>query len=169
VRNTDPTNTFWVERSENHVGHEVSIDDLMITNTLIITSTNMDDKGPKRIRPGDKLSDDGAVSPDDDTQSDVISLRIYADNNGKPGQFIGNFMSAAQTIRRAHGDGVRREQDGRHTVNFTVEPTTNYVVQASDDLRHWTNVGTINTNEPAAHFTDDNSTNHPSRYYRLQQ
>ena len=167
VRNNDSTNTFWVQRFTSRTNRMVTLDDLMTNTPVVMTTTNMDDH-PKRMRPGDRLSDDDDAGVDDN-DSEVVSLQVFADDNGKPGHMIGNFMSSAQTIRRSRIEGAHREHDGRHTLDFTVEPTTNYVVQASDDMLHWTNIGVINTNRPDAHFTDDDFTNRPSRYYRLQQ
>ena len=167
VRNNDRTNTFWVQRVSVRTNLLVTLDDLMTNTAVVMSATNLDDK-PKRLLPGDRLSDDDNAGADD-KDSEVTSLQIFADNKGKPGKLIGTFMSAAHTIRRSHGNGVHTETDGRHTADFTVEPGTNYVVQASEDMIHWTNVATICTNRPDAHFTDDNSTNRPSRYYRLQQ
>jgi hypothetical protein len=167
VRNTDHTNTFWVQRLTVRTNRNVTLDELMTNNPVVMSTTNMDDH-PKRLVPGGRLSDDDDAGADD-TDSEVVSLQIFADNNGHPGHIIGNFLSSAQTIRRSRVEGVHREQDGRQTLNFTVEPTTNYIVQASDDMLHWTNIGLINTNRPDARFTDNDSTNLPSRYYRLQQ
>lgn len=168
VRNTDPTNTFWVERAENRTNREVRLEELMTTNGVITVATNMDDK-PKRLRPGDRLSDDNTISPDDDTQSTVTSLRIYSDNNGKPGPLVGTFMSAAVVLSRSRVEHVRRENDGSSTVSFAVEPGTNYTVHVSNDLLHWTNAGVINTNRSIAQHHDDAATNAPVRYYRLVQ
>jgi hypothetical protein len=167
IRNTDPTNTFWVQRSSMRTNRNVTLDELMTTNVLITATTNLDDK-PKRLRPGDRLSDDD-VAGADDTESDVLSLQIFRDDGGKPGTLIGNFMSSARTIRRARGESIRQERDGRQTINFTVEPTTNYTVQATDDMIRWEDIGSLSTNRPDAQFTDDHSTNHPTRYYRLRQ
>ncbi len=167
VRNNDRTNTFWVQRITVRTNRLVTLDDLMTNNPVVMSGTNVDDR-PKRLRPGDRLSDDDNAGPDEN-DSEMTSLQVFADNNGRSGNLIGNFMSAAHTVRHARGQGVHREADGRHTADFTVEPGTNYVVQASEDMIHWTNVATISTNRPDAHFTDDNSTNRPSRYYRLQQ
>jgi hypothetical protein len=166
VRNNDRTNTFWVQRSVVRTNRNVSLDELMATNALITATTNLDDK-PKRLRPGDRISDDDTAGADD-ADSEVMALQVFADNNGQPGRLIGNFMSSAQTIRRPRAE-IHREQDGRRTINFTVEPATNYTVQATDDMVHWTGIGTINTNRPDARYTDDDATNHVARYYRLLQ
>lgn len=167
VRNTDGTNTYWVQRVTVHTNRNVTLNELMTNNPVVLSGTNLEDH-PKRLLPGGKMSDDDDAGVDD-AASEVMSVQVFADNHGKPGHIIGTFMCSASTARRSRVEGIHPEKDGRHTVDFTVEPTTNYVVQASDDMIHWTNVGTIHTNQPAAHFTDDGSTNRPSRYYRLQQ
>ena len=167
VRNTDRTNTYWVQRLSSSTNRNVRLDELMSTNVVVIAATNVDDR-PKILRPGDVLRDDDDGSTNE-VESQVTSLQIFADNKGKPGHIIGNFMSSAQTIRRSHVEGIHREHDGRHTLDFRIEPATNYVVQASEDSLNWTNIGSITTNQPLAHFTDDDSTNHAARFYRLKQ
>lgn len=166
VRNPDGTNTYWVQRLTARTNRLVSLDDLMTTNGVVMCATNMEDH-PKRLSPGGRLSDDDDSGTNDVT-CDVMSLRIFADNNGKPGHLIGDFMSSGQSIRGSRAEGVHRGGDGRKTVDFTVEPTTNYIVQCTEDMVHWTNIGSLHTNRSVAHFIDDDSTNHPVRYYRLQ-
>lgn len=167
IRNPDSTNTFWVERASIRTNREVSLDDLMTTNDVIVATTNLDDH-PKRLRPGDRLSDDDVIAGDD-SQSEVLSLRIYSDNHGNPGPLIGTFMSAAVTRSRSRAESIHRGHDGRTRVGFAVEPGTNYVVQVSDDMVHWVNAGVIQTNSATAQYQDDSATNRPTRYYRLLQ
>ncbi len=167
VRNTDGTNTYWVQRLTARTNATVSLDDLMMTNLVVRSTTNMDDH-PKRLGPGARLSDDDDAGTNDIT-SELLCLQVFADNNGKPGHLIGNFMSSGQTLRGSRAEGIHRGADGRHTVDFTVEPTTNYIVQCSEDLLHWTNIGSIHTNHSSAHFTDNGATNRTKAYYRLQK
>ena len=60
--------------------------------------------------------------------------------------------------------------DGQTGVHLMIEgePGGNYIVEASNDLAHWTNIATLHNVNGSLPFTDPAATNLPQRYYRAR-
>jgi uncharacterized repeat protein (TIGR03806 family) len=80
------------------------------------------------------------------------SVRLGAAVTGQPPRW-----SSVQFDRQT---GIHLEMDG--------ELGANYAVEASDDLVHWTNLGTLQNLNGSVSFTDSDATNFPQRYYRAR-
>ena len=101
----------------------------------------------------------------------VPGTRLYWSVQSIDPSFAGSpFAPETSVVVQPFFDNWSRRGDGAFQAQFNVQSGTNYTIQASTDMIHWSDVFdfTFGTSGPVL-FTDPTATNYPVRFYRFGQ
>ncbi len=105
---------------------------------------------------------------DNDGRLDLLATGL--DGGGNPELRVYHNNTAAGNTSAPRINGFKTLANSGHQLSFDGQIGFGYTVWASTNLIHWTVLGTPNDGSPANfHFSDNQSTNLPYRYYRLSQ
>jgi hypothetical protein len=110
-----------------------------------------------------------------DTIPDVVfdlAVSMYAKTNTT---FKDTYAYRANRIPDLYSTQARAVEDLRVTydtaeplLQFSADPTKTYVIEASEDLQAWQQIGDATPlGNGLFEFTDTNAANYPARYYRV--
>jgi hypothetical protein len=126
--------------------------------------------------PGNPLGNFGLGAPPQSPTSQFFTglldeVRVFT---FAPGQFSTNdllfFSGSSAVSAKPVFTSWGRRSDGAFQVQFVVQNQTNYTIEASTDLSHWSGLLDFTSSSNSLFlFTDAAVTNYPQRFYRFSQ